>query len=201
MENFYLTPEEAAIVRDAQWIQLKNSVMHKVMVWMGEMQQALAAADEQHRHQLAPEWLAAGPKISRGEQYKGLPWVILDYPRFFSRSEVFAFRTMFWWGHYFSCTLHLAGTVKERYLTALLNGYTQLAERDFQVYMQEDPWQHDFGNSNYRPIGSFSFEEWKLLLDRHGFIKLAKPFALEDWKDVINGVAAAYAALLDLLNS
>ena len=54
------------------------------------------------------------PKISKGENYRGLPYVMLDYPRLFGREEVLAIRTFFWWGHGFSVTLHLKGGYRER---------------------------------------------------------------------------------------
>ncbi len=34
---------------------------------------------------------------------------MLDYPRAFGRDSIFACRTFFWWGRFFSLTLHLAG--------------------------------------------------------------------------------------------
>ncbi|CAL1520531.1 hypothetical protein [Chitinophaga sp. MM2321] len=201
MENFYLSPEEASIVYSPHFIQLKNSAMEKVMVMMGRLQEELAEYDRGSDFPFEPEWLQQGPKISKGEQYKQLPWVMLDYPRYFSKKAVFAFRTMFWWGHYFSCTLHLAGTVKETFREALVDGYTKLATAGFQVYQQEDPWEHDFENGNYKFIGDVSFEDWKEMVDRYSFIKLAKPFALEHWGGIITEIVAAYATLLSLLNN
>ncbi|HVI47000.1 MAG TPA: hypothetical protein VM802_19130 [Chitinophaga sp.] len=201
MENFYLTEEEAAIVYSPEFIRLKNSAIEKVMVLMGRLQEALAAYDRSLDFPFEPEWLQQGPKISKGEQYKQLPWVMLDYPRYFSKDAVFAFRSMFWWGHYFSCTLHLAGSIKERFGAILANGYTKLADAGFQVYLPEDPWEHDFEEGNYQPIASMSDEDWKLQVGRHSFVKLAKPFTLEHWGEVINEIVTAYAALLNLLNN
>ncbi|MCW3461845.1 hypothetical protein [Chitinophaga nivalis] len=200
MENFCLTPAEAAIVSSPTVIELKNSAIDKVMGLMGQLQEVLAAYDRTTDFPFDPEWVLQGGKISKGEQYKQLPWVMLDYPRYFNKSAVFAFRTMFWWGHYFSCTLHLAGTVKVRFSDALVNGYEKLALAGFQVYVQEDPWEHDFENGNYSLIGEMTFEDWKRLVGRHDFIKLAKPFALEQWGEIITAIAEAYAALLSLLH-
>jgi len=38
---------------------------------------------------------AIAPKISKGENYEGLPWVILDFPRYFDKENVFAIRCFF----------------------------------------------------------------------------------------------------------
>ena len=87
-----LSAEEMRLVRDAAWILTKNSVMGKVVAMFGE---------------LSGGWKE--PKISKGENYKGLPWVMLDYPRVFGKEDVYAIRTFFLWGHAFSITLHLKG--------------------------------------------------------------------------------------------
>ncbi|PSL48727.1 hypothetical protein CLV51_10153 [Chitinophaga niastensis] len=201
MENFDLTPEEASLVGSPHFIRLKNSAIDKVMGLMGRLQEALAAYDRNTDFPFQPEWLLQGGKISKGEQYKQLPWVMLDYPRYFSKTDVFALRTMFWWGHYFSCTLHLGGAVKEHFREALVYGYTNLTEAGFQVYLQENPWEHDFENGNYCLIADLSFDDWKTLLSRHSFIKLAKPFAIGRWGEIITDVVAAYATLLNVLNN
>lgn len=199
MENFYLTAEEAAIVFTPRVIELKNKAIEKVMMLMGQLQEALAALDAASDFPFEPEWLKQGPKISKGEQYKSLPWVILDYPRYFSKTDVFAFRSMFWWGHYFSCTLHLAGEVKRQFEASLLAAYGPLAAAGFQVYLPDDPWEHDFENGNYRSIGDMGLEDWKRLVGRKNFIKLAKPFALERWGEIITDIVEAYATLLNEL--
>jgi hypothetical protein len=201
MESFELTPEEAAVIGSTHFILLKNSAIEKVMVLMGKLQEALAAYDRNSNFPFKPEWLLQGGKISKGEQYKGLPWVMLDYPRYFSKTEVFAFRTMFWWGHYFSATLHLAGNVKRYYSAVLESSYTKLAEAGFQVYVQEDPWEHDFENGNYCFIDTLSLDEWKTLISRNDFIKVAKPFVIGHWGKIITDVVEAYAALLNILEN
>ncbi|WP_211999952.1 hypothetical protein [Chitinophaga sp. HK235] len=201
MENFYLTAEEAEIVFSPRVIELKNKAIEKVMLLMGRLQLALAAWDAEADFPFEAAWLQQGPKISKGEQYKSLPWVMLDYPRYFSKTDVFAFRSMFWWGHYFTCTLHLAGTVKKRFEGSLAEAYTQLAAAGFSVYLPEDdPWEHDFEDGHYQAIGDMCFEDWKRLVSRQSFIKLAKPFGLERWGEVITDIVEAYATLLNVLN-
>ncbi|KAA2245710.1 hypothetical protein F0L74_07085 [Chitinophaga agrisoli] len=199
MKNFLLTPAEQQVAFDASWIYRKNSVIEKVMELLGALHQQLEQHNNTRHFNFPAACLQRGAKISKGERYKELPWVMLDYPRFFSQEEVFAFRTMFWWGHYFSCTLHLAGAVKEQYAIALIQGYTQLARSGFQVYVQEDPWQHDFEDGNYRAVETFTVQEWRQLVLQQRFIKLAKPFALDIWENIIPQVVAEYAILLEVL--
>ena len=201
MKNFLLTPAERQVAFDAAWIYHKNSIIDKVMELLGVLQQELEQYNSAAAFELPAACLQRGAKISKGERYKELPYVILDYPRYFSQEEIFAFRTMFWWGHYFSCTLHLAGAIKEQYEQALIQGYGQLVKAGFSVYMQEDPWEHDFENGNYRAVETFTVQEWGQQVQQQRFIKLAKPFALDIWENVIPGVVAAYAILLAVLGN
>jgi len=200
MKNFLLTPEEKLVAFDAGWIYRKNSVIYKVMELFGQLQRRLEEHAATRAFAFPDGCLQRGAKISKGERYKELPWVILDYPRLFGQEDVFAFRTMFWWGHYFSCTLHLAGDIKERYAAMLMRGHAQLSAAALYVYMKEDPWEHDFENGNYRAVAAFTPQEWGKLVQQRPFIKLAKSFPLELWESVIPEAETCYATLLTVLN-
>lgn len=184
---------------DATWIYHKNSVILKVMELFGEVHRRLEEHAVNQTFVFPEGCLQRGGKISKGERYKELPYVILDYPRHFSQQEIFAFRTMFWWGHYFICTLHLAGAIKEEYEEALSDGQEALAAAGFAVYVREDPWEHDFENGNYRAVATFTSREWAECVKADTFIKLAKPFALEMWEKVIPAAADCYGTLLTVL--
>ena len=199
MDTVSLTAEERALVVNAEWLYLKNNVLQKVMTLMGQLQLALEAHPVTGAFPFPEHTLKAGGKISRGERYKELPYVILDYPRFFTRDNIFAFRTMFWWGHYFIATLHLAGEEKERYGNAIASAWQQLAAHQFQVYLQEDPWLHDLEDGNYKLISAIPVLEFKQLIARRPFIKLAKPYSFEEWGKIVPEVVRDYALLLQVL--
>ena len=127
------TADEMRLVSDPAWILTKNSIIRKVVEVFGE---------------LSGEWRGmlvwdGDPKISRGEQYKGLPWVMLDYPRVFGKEDVLAVRTMFWWGHYFSVTLHLKGSYLRSYLPVIMSNRGLLEAAGFWPGTSEDEWEHD----------------------------------------------------------
>lgn len=194
-----LTPEEQKLIENAEWIYLKNSALQKVMDMFGTLQPALEDHPLTGVFGFPEGCLAKGGKISRGERYKELPYIILDYPRYFSRDDIFAFRTMFWWGHYFSATLHLSGQTKARYSGILANAWSILARHQFQIYIQEDPWEHDFGNGNYKLISAMQAQEFTALIYQLPFIKLAKPYKLALWEKIIPEVVMDYALLLQIL--
>lgn len=194
-----LSAEERELIDNTGWIYLKNSALQKVMDLFGALQPALEAHPLTGEFPFPEGCLAKGGKISRGERYKELPYVILDYPRYFSREDIFAFRTMFWWGNYFIATLHLSGGIKDRYSSVLADAWPVLAAHEFQIYIQQDPWEHDFGNGNYKLISAMQAQEFTDLIYQLSFIKLAKPYKLALWENIIPEVVMDYALLLQIL--
>src|SRR5688572_30593643 len=103
-----LSTLELELVNNTEWILTKNGIIEKVKKLLHDIQMAQHEVLIAAQDQLPAEVLMPSPKISRGENYKGLPYLILDNPRFFDKQDIFAIRTMFWWGHFFSITLHVS---------------------------------------------------------------------------------------------
>ena len=130
---------------------------------------------------LPAEVLVPSPKISKGENYKGLPWVMLDYPRFFNREDAFAIRTMFWWGHFFSVTLHLKGKYKKQYLPTLLKNLSLLASKQFYVCVSAEEWRHEFEEDNYKLLTQLNLPSVEEILLANNFCKLSAKISLPQW--------------------
>src|SRR3989337_3789488 len=121
-----LSPEEAALVIRADWILTKNSIIQKTKQLLASLQ-----TEQQHlllsSSSLFPEEIInSSPKISKGENYKGLPYLVLDYPRYFNKEDAFAIRILFWWGNFFSGTLHLSGIYKKKYEEKIIRSFESL---------------------------------------------------------------------------
>ncbi|HEY6901247.1 MAG TPA: hypothetical protein VI233_11410, partial [Puia sp.] len=119
-----LSSEETRLVMDSGVILTKNSIIKKTVgLFAGLADEYRTAWAPGHAGEAGeagvPGAQGASPKISKGENYKGLPYVMLDYPRLFGREDVLAIRTFFWWGHGFSVTLHLKGEYRQQYLPVL----------------------------------------------------------------------------------
>ncbi|PUZ22137.1 hypothetical protein GA0116948_11143 [Chitinophaga costaii] len=193
-----LTPEESALVVRADWLYLKHRIMEKAISLLGQVQEAVGQLPQWNHVPGGVPALALGAKIAKGERYKDLPYAILDYPRLFSRDDIFALRTMFWWGHDFTATLHLAGHSLLRHRPALRLAQSRLAASGAQLYLPEDPWQHEMGEGIYQPLEACSAAAWEGALEQD-FLKLAKPFALQDWEGVVPAIRAFYEAVLDTM--
>jgi hypothetical protein len=175
-----LSAEELSLVQNAGLLLTKNTIIEKVYALFGDL--AHEMRDNATMKLIIPEEvLVPSPKISKGENYKGLPWVILDYPRLFNREHTFAIRTMFWWGHFFSVTLHLKGKYKQQYQQNLLNNLPLLAARQFYLCVSGDEWRHEFEVDNYTPLTQLNSSTIEEILLTSDFCKLSAKISLPQW--------------------
>ena len=172
--------------------------MQKAYLLFGEaaasLQSILDSGSGLHQNLVIPS-----PKIARGENYKGLPYVMLDYPRHFGKENIFAFRTMFWWGNFLSFTWHLKGSYALAYRSVILSHHKQLAKSGFHICVNEDEWQHDFEVSNYFPAHRLSTEALAMVLDSKAFIKLSVKIPLDHWNDANDVLMKNYLLILELV--
>ncbi|HEX2532247.1 MAG TPA: hypothetical protein VHK69_00850 [Chitinophagaceae bacterium] len=190
-----LSPAEEELMRDAAVILTKNEVLRKVWLLLVEVQEGLHdRAEGRYGRQGV---LAVPAKISRGENYRGLPYLVLDYPRYFSGDDMFAVRSFFWWGHFFSSTLHLAGRCAAAHRAALEEALPALGAAGYSLHTGNDPWQHHFGPDNYTPIGELSPEAGRQALAARPYIKIAAKWPLEAWPSAADVLTRSWERLMD----
>jgi hypothetical protein len=201
MSKLTLSSFERELVQNAGWILTKNGIMQKLQLLLGEVQQNISDYTLQHPHIFPAEVKTTSPKISRGENYLGLPWMMLDYPRHFEKENFFAVRIMFWWGNYFSTTLHISGRYKERLTPPLLAGYEDLSNNSFYICIHDDQWHHELDEKNYIAIAGLDRREYEKYLRANDFIKLASKTELKNWDVAVSELSAGYAKLAGWLVS
>jgi hypothetical protein len=190
-----LSAEESAMVQDSHWLLTKNSIIQKAYMLFGDI--ATTLQNVLQNNPLVPEMLRhQSPKIAKGENYGGLPYVMLDYPRLFKHDETFAFRTMFWWGNFISVTWHLKGSHAEQQRINILHHYQRLTDAGFQLCINADEWRHDFEADNYCPLNSLTLQQLESILNQQPFIKLAIKIPLTQWNTAKDKVTEIYYLLL-----
>lgn len=106
--------KELSFLSDIEILKYRETAYEKVKHLLREVKSQLEPTVISLNNLLPTGSLTQGGKISKGENLLGLPYLILDYPRFKQGEELLLFRTMFWWGKYFSVTLHLQGNLASR---------------------------------------------------------------------------------------
>jgi hypothetical protein len=173
-----LSPAEQRLIVNAEIILTKNRVMEKMLQLLEGVQAEMLLHIQTFSK---PHAFEIPPKISRGENYRGLPYLVLDYPRIFRPDAVFAIRTFFWWGHFFSSTLQLSGVYKTQYRPQLDAAFTTFSNH--YIGINTDPWQHHFEPDNYQPVAVLEHVDFKKLLAQEGHLKIAAKWPVSDWQN------------------
>jgi len=90
---------------------------------------------------------------------------------------------MFWWGNFFSTTLHLSGQYKERYSPVIRQSYEALRENEFFTCIHDEQWHHHFEKENYLPVKKFTASDFADHIDTRSFIKLSCQLSFLKWSD------------------
>ncbi|MEQ8473850.1 MAG: hypothetical protein RIC35_21820 [Marinoscillum sp.] len=193
------TDEELAILTDVRFLRLKNELSEKIIRYLAQIERSLHKEVQQaHFHFPEGTFLKAG-KISKGEQYKELPYFILDYPRLFTQKEVFAFRTMLWWGHHFSATLHLHGEILTSHKEQIVK---KLAEdKGLYFCINESPWEYHYDPDNYLLINDLEERDLIRQIEQNGFIKISSFIPLTAWSKFSSFTIESFARFLKCLKA
>ena len=195
--KIHLSSTETELMQNAEIILTKNRVLEKIRTLLEEVQEK--QTDFVRKRSLANDIFTVPAKISKGENYLGLPYLILDYPRQSFEKHFFFIRTMFWWGHFFSCTLHLAGQSKKIYTERIKQAYEQLS--DYYISTSDDQWLHHLKEPNYHKIGSMTKEQFEQSCENFDHIKIAGKYSLPEWEKAPSELYANWKFFLDLCGS
>ena len=180
VSKIQLSSAEMELMQNAAIILTKNNILQKTKQLLEDVQQAQTGYVRNNALLAGNDIFHVSPKISRGENYLGLPYLILDYPRQSSHSHFFFIRTMFWWGNFFSCTIHLANESKELFKEKIRRSYHQL--ENYYMSINDDPWVHHLNESDYRKISSMNKKEFEEACENFTHIKIAGRHSLTEWE-------------------
>jgi hypothetical protein len=193
--NVSLSAFEKQLVMDAGFILTKNTIIQKVYQLFGELSHGYQK--NSLLQSLPAEILIQSPKISRGENYEGLPYVMLDYPRCFGKEDVFAIRTFFWWGHFFSCTLQLKGKYKGLFQSVLMQNMKNGMMDSLGINITEEEWIHHLNDEHIQIIKSDS----EINFNTKNLIKISSKLNLNEWDFAEDFLLNCFNRYLILLQS
>ena len=191
--------KELQYMNDTDFLLTKAAISKKVQTLLRQthdrLKQYLATA-----HFTFPEGtqVQAG-KIARGENYQKLPYMILDFPRKFTQQDVFALRTMFWWGQFFSVTFQLGGASWHQYQPTIIHHAGELPDLSVSLCISKDPWQHHRDRAYYRPTREMDGEQIRDLLRQQNFLKVAMFLPLNEWLSLPDRTLAFFQHMTRLI--
>jgi hypothetical protein len=193
-----LSADEQQLVTNTEWILTKRKITDKVDLLLGDISVRQQVMIENEKAWLPTAVVLSTPKIAKGENYLGLPYLLLDYPRCFTSDDIFAVRTMFWWGNFFSITLHLCGKYKDMFQQKIFENVSAV-KQDIFICINENQWQHYFEADNYTAVQNLPEDDLQKMIIKKPFIKLAISFPLQSWNHIPSLLDEAFTELIKLL--
>ncbi len=198
-ENSHWTSHEIEMLNHVEVFIHKPAIMKK-----GE--QFLNALGEGMKHELTLTNLSLPSatkrdktQLARGENNKGFPFLSLDIPQMFSKTEMFTYRTLFWWGHYLGFSLILKGELLPKYMGKLIKYKDNPAWSDVYLSITPTPWEWVWNDRNFKKIHAASGEELQSLIETIGYIKIIRFFPMSDPAFIsLNWLEAGITAWRDL---
>lgn len=177
--NIIISPEEMEVIKNYDFFYTKHRVSTKIKDLLAVLRDEYKTVIKESQVVIPSDVDIQVGKIFQGENYKLLPYILLDYPKLFNKKSVFSFRTMFWWGNFFSCTLHLGGEAYVEKANKIEANYNILLSKDVYVSVGATPWEYDYVAENYKPAEQININE--LINSHRNFIKISRKISLNDY--------------------
>jgi hypothetical protein len=172
--------KEFEILRNQDFFRQKHKIIQQFYEDLGKMI-VIIKNDSDHLDFNYPEGtdVTIG-KISKGEHYHYLPYLMADFPRNFAKRGIFVFRTWFWWGNYVLFIWHFSGEQLKSYESLLLEKFSIFQENECYLSIGTDEWQHHLDSESYSEIKKMTFEQFKRYVNGKPFVKIVQKLELED---------------------
>ncbi len=175
-----LSEKELTIIQDADFFRVKQQIIQKTLIELNNLRDEVKKTAAFQNFDFPEEMDIEYGKISKGENYNSLPWIVLDFPRRFNKNGVFAFRSMFLWGKGFFFTLHLSGQYLENYKTLILSKVPELKSHQVYFYTDSDEWQHEVILPFYQQLNQITPDKIQSSLQNQTYCKLARRLELSN---------------------
>jgi hypothetical protein len=189
--------EELRRAENSEWILTKNRIIKKIIALFASLAGHYQEVMEAYRHPLPAEVYLQSPNLPR----RAIPGTALcnaGLSKIFSKENVLAIRTFFWWGNYFSSP-HLKGIYKDKYQEKILQSHDLLAKHNFSVAISEDEWRHDFESGNYSSLDPGAMDLLERNIYEKDFLKLAVSWNLTNANEIDILLQEQFTILMDVV--
>lgn len=188
MELEQFPVDEIDFISDQQIIITKNRLTKKIIKHLEVLRSYLV--DYVKKNPFPGIYFPSG-KISKGENYLGFPYLVLDYPAILKKDEMFAIRTVIWWGNHISNVFIVKGKYLQHFKRAFVDKTCELTSEKL-FYRGESPWLNEI-NKKYISCDQLTHDHVKNQIDNHGFVKVAEIYGFNE----INNLKAKTEGFID----
>jgi len=167
------TSDEMRMIAATDFFPAKAEIIRK-------FHQEFITLRDQLRMECEKTFLRAAPagtdfdtgQLVKGEKFHDFPYVYLDFPKFFSKKEMFTFRSFFWWGHSLIFCWFLSGPRLDEYKERLLDWHATLSHQPVFVSIADTPWEWGLEKPHAEFLNEIGNEHLKEILKDCHFLKL-----------------------------
>jgi hypothetical protein len=172
--------KELKLINHIEVFQAKPAILKKVEDRLVALQKSL---EEEITLATLPQGVTlTRNQIARGENHNGFPYLSLDYPQNFSKTEMFTFRTLFWWGHYLGFSLILKGVNLKNYMARLLENRSAEHFKDIYVSLASNPWEWEINDNNFLLASRASPNDLHKTILELDYLKIIRVFPVTNEK-------------------
>ncbi len=169
-----LTDEEAALLADQSFFRAKAKIMAKVRLSLSATHAGLKEEVASTGLVTPPDFNPANSHFVKGEHLESFPYQYLDFPKHFQDSNVFAFRTLFWWGHHVACAMMLEGEGIKGHKARIVDRFHQLAGQGLELSLAPTLWEWKRGEGYTLPITHDRKAQIAAVLAERSFLKIVR---------------------------
>ena len=174
------SPTEIKLFNEVEVFVHKPAIMKKAEANLTVLKREIITELSRAPHPCPPESDIVKGQIVRGENHKGFPFISLDMPQTFSKTKMFTYRTLFWWGHDLIFSLIL----KQENQAPLIEQLILLKDcpewEDVQLATAPTPWEWEKNSNNFISLTETTEIEIRKVLESVQYIKLCHFHPLND---------------------
>ena len=171
---------EMAMVNVVDVFQSKPAIMKKVEAYLTQLKDQLVAEIAVNCESFPQGVDITKGQFARGENHKGFPFISMDMPQLFTKTEMFTYRTLFWWGHYLGFSFMLKGEGLPIYLDRLMAGKETPASENVYIACNASPWEWGWTQENFKLLSAMPEEQARKIIASIQYIKLCRFYPLND---------------------
>jgi hypothetical protein len=184
-EETLFSTKELEIINDTDFFRLKSTVTQKFYQLFGKLIHEIKAEKNLLNFDFPKGMDITNGKITKGENYLGLPYVVADFPKIFNQQGVFTFRMWFWWGNYILFSWHLSGDYLIAQQKFLISKFEDFKKADFLIFIGTDEWQQHISKGSYLALKNVSKTDYEKLITKP-FFKICQKIEFQNIEKVIH---------------
>jgi len=184
LSKIRIEPDELKLMLDNSVFIKKQSITEKIIQIYNQLHGQLLHSPTLKSNPHFSEMINKTAKISKGENLKGFPYIIMDYPAQFDKEDNLAYRSMFWWGKSFTFIWHIQG----KYLAGLpkANWYNPIHSEIEELWISFDSnkWNYDISKGYIKAL-DFDWAKIQSGNSENRSLRIVKELNLSNWDQIV----------------